>query len=281
MKQKTFTDADGNQWPYWCGFELQLQKQNPEDKRVPTGDTTEDEVPAVGARRAKNKSTINGPVPEWLEALCTRSSDSIAVQGYEPLGDRDGLRYNFEQIIAIVKAIKTWCRDTDGRLPAVEALPITIGMLDEYDMDDAKQLLKAAVREKRLAAGELQRSTGGSGRAKRALRVKLKEAEEMVQAMQESLAVAVADCALTRTTVPSKRQSKKTLAKSRHATERIASEETESDSSGEDSSAAEITRQDTPQCTRSPDPVQTSLTRRSARRKAAHAVVASADVETG
>jgi hypothetical protein len=185
MTKKTYIDAGGVEWPYWCGFELQTQKPN----------------------NGKDDDTV----PQWLLPLCQKEGSG---QDFASIGDRDGVRYSFQQIETIVKAIKTWCLETNTRLPAVEALPITVGMVDEADIEEAKKKLKNATRDHTLAASEVQRlsqSRREITKAKRQqLRTTLQQTQKATDAAQSAFDVAQKDSEASRFTVPGKRQTKKT-----------------------------------------------------------------------
>ena len=188
MARKTFVGPDGIEWPYWCGFELQTQR------------------PSTG----KDDVTI----PDWLRSLCEKNTSS---QTFSPIGNRDGVRYSFTQIETIVKAIKTWCLLEKTRLPPIEALPITIGMVDEVEVEDAKKYLKHTTREHTLASAEIQRSDQSRREITKTKRLQLQailqQKLQAVNAAQASANVAQRDLAASKSTLPTKRQSKKDRAK--------------------------------------------------------------------
>ena len=136
MAAKTWTDDHDIEWPMWCGFELQTQKEPDLEK----------------ARSDKYF------VPEWLQKLCSKEE---AGQDFISVGDRGGARYNFQQLVKIVRSIKSWCMENDARLPSVEALLITIGMINEVEVEEVKSNLRTATREYNLASYQLTKAERG------------------------------------------------------------------------------------------------------------------------
>ena len=122
------------------------------------------------------------------------------------MGDRNGARYDFVQMITIVNSIKTWCIETNSRLPNVEALPITIGMINEVEVEEAKQGVPAATREYNLASQRLIKAEREGQDAKLpTLTEAIDEAQDGVDFAEEALEIARRDLEATCTTVPMKR----------------------------------------------------------------------------
>jgi hypothetical protein len=181
MARKTWIDQEGLEWPYWCGFELQICKvTNSEELR-----------------------SDRHLVPGWLRRLCSKEETG---QDFIPIGDRVGARYDFLQLASIVCAIKTWCIQKKARLPSVEALPITIGMINEVDLEEAKAGMRTATREYNLTSNQLTRAEESELDE---LREELEHAKEGVDLAQEVLNIARQDSEATKALVPSKRLGKK------------------------------------------------------------------------
>lgn len=70
------------------------------------------------------------------------------------IGKENGVRYSFEELVKIVFTIKGWCKENNTGLPRVEALPITIGMLEEQELELCKSKTRAQSREHTLAVNE-------------------------------------------------------------------------------------------------------------------------------
>lgn len=203
MATKTWTDENGIAWPYWCGFELQTQKE-----------------PEAGKARADRYL-----VPGWLEKLCKKEE---AGQMFISVGDRGGARYNFLQLAQIVMSIKTWCVQNKARLPNVEALPITIGMVNEIEIEDARQKMRTVSREFNLATAEMRKAEGRSGKVPRKLRKAVEAAQEKLDCAETALNIARADGESTKALIPGKRQGRKTRVELEQGNKRKVSEEVES-----------------------------------------------------
>lgn len=181
MASKTWTDEYGIEWPYWCGFELQTQKE-PETENARSGKYN---------------------VPDWLRKLCSKEA---AGQDFISVGDRGGARYDFLQLAKIVQSIKTWCMQNNTRLPNIEALPITIGMINEVELEEAKQGIRAATREQNLANTNLVRAERLKQKTNiAALRDALERAREAVELAETAFEIASEDTRSTRSTVPVRR----------------------------------------------------------------------------
>lgn len=181
MARKTWVDEEGVQWPYWCGLELQTCKV-----------TDSEEL-----------RSDRHPVPGWLRRLCSKEETG---QDFIPIGDRVGARYDFLHLASIVCAIKTWCIQNNARLPSVEALPITIGMINEVDLEEAKTGMRIARREYNLVSNQLTRAEEPELEE---LREELERVEEGADLAQEVLNIARQDSEATKALVPSKRLAKK------------------------------------------------------------------------
>jgi hypothetical protein len=195
MSNKYWTDKNGVEWPYWCGFELQTCAKSTSDK---------------------SKSPKND-IPDWLLRLCRQSS------GDEVLGDRNGVRYDFPQMVLIVQSIKSWCLEQDVRLPGIEALPVTIGMINEIELEAAKLELRAAERRFNLAKNELSRLEQ-SGRQMSELapfQIEFQEAMDGIELVQESIELAKQDLEEASITLPLKRLARKTIQQETESTPSI------------------------------------------------------------
>ena len=173
MAPMIWTDEQGLEWPKWCGFELQTQKEPDPDKT------------RAGAHF----------VPDWLRKLCSKEATG---QEFVSVGDRGGARYNFPQLVKVVLAIKSWCLEKNMRLPSVEALPITIGMVNEVDLEEAKSELRAATREFNLVNNQLSRAGGRN----RNLQKAVERAQDDVELAQETMEIAQQDAETTISTLP-------------------------------------------------------------------------------
>ena len=136
MSIEIWWDADGNWWPLWCGFELQQLKQPP----TPT----------------KKSAATHAPLPEWLASITDRHA--MGQDDFTCIGKENGVRYSFAELVKIVFAIKSWCKENNTGLPRVEALPITIGMLEEQELELCKSKTRAQSREHTLAVNEHEKA---------------------------------------------------------------------------------------------------------------------------
>ena len=168
MRKRTYEDPDGNEWPWWCGFELQLTEEGRKLRSEPSDLEAEvkEKNRKVGSNNSKRGKeakrmhlrSLPDPVPDWLYRLCCKNSDNSAT--YQSLGSRGGLRYSAEDLLHIVKVMKTYCYENKCALPTVEVIPITIGELDvEHVKTKRLERNTANKHEKRMktAASELEK----------------------------------------------------------------------------------------------------------------------------
>jgi hypothetical protein len=197
MSKLTWTDENGLVWPFWCGFELQTCKPpegssavavdganafsdpdsnpfNTNSKPFAATNPFSDINPSYNintpaATSPLPKTTTTGPtgtgtalsradkyfIPTWLISLCSRTATG---QTHVPIGDRDGMRLSFHQLGQLVMSIKTYCLQNNVRLPNVEALPITVGMVDEKEVEMSKANVRSIKRELNIAIGELRKA---------------------------------------------------------------------------------------------------------------------------
>ena len=168
MKQKTFVDRHGYEWPWWCGLELQLTNDGQALLKQP--EELEAEIEKKNAEVAKQKaekaqSPKGNPfkrlhkrvkpeyLPDWLQKLCQANTgdDIIAQASTSTIGDRNGVRYSFDELVLIIKAIKTYCHESRCTFPTIEAIPVPIGLLDE-------QILRE-MRKQRAATNNMRTKT--------------------------------------------------------------------------------------------------------------------------
>lgn len=177
MKEKKFVDRNGHVWPWWCGLELQLTNDgralldNPEELEAEiekkNGEITKQKTEKVTSPKGKlfkrlHKRVKPGPLPDWLQKLCrTNTGNSVSNDvATSTVGDRNGVRYSFDELILIIKAIKTFCHESRCAFPTVEAIPVPIGLLDEQILKDKKRLRTSANKMKnqtRKAAADAER----------------------------------------------------------------------------------------------------------------------------
>ena len=161
MKEKTFVDHYGYEWPWWCGLELQLTNDgqallnNPVELEAEIDKKNEEVVlqKAEKAKSPKGKSfkRLHRRVkpeylPDWLQKLCQGNTgdDVTADAATGTIGDRNGVRYSFDELILIIKAIKTFCHESKCAFPTIEAIPVPIGLLDEQILKEKRKLRAAA-----------------------------------------------------------------------------------------------------------------------------------------
>ena len=165
MKEKKFVDRHGCEWPWWCGLELQLTNDaqvllsNPEELEAEI-DKKNGEVAKQKAEKAKSpkgksfkrlhKRVKPKYLPDWLQKLChaNTGNDVTADACTGTIGDRDGVRYSFDELILIIKAIKTFCHESRCTFPTIEAIPVPIGLLDEQILKEKRKLRATANRMK-------------------------------------------------------------------------------------------------------------------------------------
>ena len=161
MKEKTFFDHYGYEWPWWCGLELQLTNdgqallKNPEELEAEI-DKKNEEVAIQQAEKAKSpkgksfkrlhKRVKPDYLPDWLQKLCQRNTedDVTADAATSTIGHRNGVRYSFDELVLIIKAIKTFCHESRCGFPTIEAIPVPIGLLDEQIVKEKRKLRAAA-----------------------------------------------------------------------------------------------------------------------------------------
>ncbi|KPI42893.1 uncharacterized protein AB675_1742 [Cyphellophora attinorum] len=230
MSEYTWTDSkDGTIWPLWVGFELQLcksgstpdleppfidlahtpqpeenhvaktPKQSP-NKKPPT--TPAGKSPAAKGTTRTRKTSPLAPVPEWLAKLCSKDESG---QDFAPIGDRRGARYDFAGLEQIVRALKTWCIQNNARLPAVEALPVTIGMLYEAQVDSVKHELNEAKRTANVAESTYRDAVRRKARTANAYLNAWEAAKIDVQDQQAELAKVKEHVQNANETLPQKR----------------------------------------------------------------------------
>lgn len=94
------------------------------------------------------------------------------------------------------------------RLPSVEALPITISMVNEAEIEDAKIGLRTATREYNLANHQLTRAERTVGKLK-ALKEAVDRAQEGMEMVEEAFEIARQDGETTKSTVRARQYRKK------------------------------------------------------------------------
>jgi hypothetical protein len=161
MKERKFIDRHGYEWPWWCGLELQLTNDGQALLDDPEGLEAEIEKKngEVAKRKADKAKSPQGKslkrlhkrvkpeyLPDWLQKLCQANTDNNTAKDVatSTIGDRNGVRYSFEELIMIVKAIKTYCHESRGAFPTIEAVPVPLGLLDEQILKDKRKLRATA-----------------------------------------------------------------------------------------------------------------------------------------
>jgi hypothetical protein len=221
MSKETWYDAaTDTTWPRWSGYELQLSKASEmassnlaEGRAITQFSSPGTPAPERGTPSTKlRKQKPPAPVPDWLAALCTRPADSTTPPSYAPVGDRHGIRYSASQLIRIVRGIKTWCIQTDSRLPGVEALPVTLGLAFEAELSVAKAQLDEVSRKYNVAAKEVRdaKAKGRSEEALEALESRATIWEQHVEEAKHTLETIKADLESVRATLPAKRRARTT-----------------------------------------------------------------------
>ncbi len=94
--------------------------------------------------------------------------------------------------------------ENDARLPGVEALPITIGMINEAEVEDAKSALRRATRVYNLASHQFTRAER-AGRKLKPLQVAFQRAQEGMAMAGKAFEIARQDGETTRSTLPVQR----------------------------------------------------------------------------
>lgn len=161
MKERKFIDRHGYEWPWWCGLELQLTNDGQALLDDPEGLTAEierknGEVAKYKADRVKSpqgkslkrlhKRVKPEYLPDWLQKLCQANTENDAVNDVaaSAIGDRNGVRYSFDELILIIKAIKTFCHESRCAFPTIEAIPVPIGLLDGQILKEKRKLRATA-----------------------------------------------------------------------------------------------------------------------------------------
>lgn len=216
MSKLTWTDAKGLEWPRWIGFELQkchtkvaaddADESMDEDDSKKKGKAKADKAKTTRKRR---RPTPPAPVPSWLEDLC--SSDATG-QNHVHIGDRRGARYTFKQLANIVRSIKSYCINQDARLPAVEALPVTMGLHAEAEVKSAKEAINAPLRLYNLAIKEVS-DAKTRGKRIRPAEQERDEREVELEAAKQRYAEALKDLEASKETLPERRKPKKAAKK--------------------------------------------------------------------
>jgi hypothetical protein len=177
MKEKKFVDRHGFEWPWWCGLELQLT--NDGQALLDDPDGLEAEIEKKNGEVAKNKvDKARRPqgksfkrlhkrvkpeyLPDWLQKLCQANTGNNASNDVatSTIGDRNGLRYSFDELILIIKAIKTFCHESRCAFPTIEAVPVPVGLLDEQILKEKRKLRAIANKmktETKKAAADAER----------------------------------------------------------------------------------------------------------------------------
>lgn len=182
MAKKVFVDDHDNKWPWWCGFEL----------RLPSLPDTE---------------TSRIAVPPWLSRMCSEAIENSTESSNAPRS----LRCDLLQLVQIVKALKIWCVDTNSRLPEVEALPVTVGMVDKRALNIAEKNLKKFESQSNVLRNDWHRLEESS-RAYHTLPGPVNEARQAferslqdVENAKQNVVFASADFEASAITLPAKR----------------------------------------------------------------------------
>jgi hypothetical protein len=177
MKRKKFVDRNGHEWPLWCGLELQLTSDG--QALLETPELLEAEIEKKNGEVAKQKAEkAKSPkgksfkrlhkrvkpkyLPDWLQRLCQANTEDTGTDDVatSTIGDRNGVRYSFDELILIIKAVKTFCHESRCAFPTIEAIPVSIGLLDKQIVKEKRKLRAAANKMKsdtKKAAVEAER----------------------------------------------------------------------------------------------------------------------------
>lgn len=200
MKERKFIDRHGHEWPWWCGLELRLTNDGQALMDDPERLETEiqkknDDVAKYKADRIKSpqgkslkrlhKRIKPEYLPDWLQNLCAATPENYAGDSFaaRTIVERTGPRYSFDELILIVKAIKTFCHRSRCAFPTIEALPVPLGLLDEQIFKEKRRLRAVANKEKKetkraaLQAEHDARDHPSSTRRKNRAVAKRKEAD--------------------------------------------------------------------------------------------------------
>ncbi|ETN41561.1 uncharacterized protein HMPREF1541_03497 [Cyphellophora europaea CBS 101466] len=231
MSRLTWTDDMGLVWPRWCGFELQLCHAKEAGKE--SGNESEHGSPSIGkgkqkieetttaTRKRKRRPVTSAPVPDWLVALC---SSKHAEHDFAPVGERRGGRYTYDQLASIVRSMKSWCINNDARLPAVEALPVTPGLLAEAEANAAKNRIQPIQRLFNLAEKQIQDAKVRGKKSTKGLEEIEDERSAELNDAKESYRLALADLEGVKDTLPVRRKPKKRTTKAEDIKNEIESE---------------------------------------------------------
>jgi hypothetical protein len=161
MKDKKFVDCNGHEWPWWCGLELQLTNdgqallENPElleaEIERKNGEVEKQKAEKAKSPKGKSFKRLHKRVkpehlPDWLQKLCQANTEDGGANDVatRTIGDRNGVRYSFDELILIIKAVKTFCHESRCAFPTIEAIPVSIGLLDEQIVKEKRKLRAAA-----------------------------------------------------------------------------------------------------------------------------------------
>jgi hypothetical protein len=213
MAAITFTDKNGNVWPWFCGLVLQIpmpKSRKPVKVRARKNVTSQDHR-APGSRvdwEEEDDECVSNTasIPEWLRKLATkaRSDDRYA------LDDNyisNGVKYDIIQVISIVRTMGKWCLENNAKLPKVEAIPVTLGMYFDQALDKAKKDVKSLTIHKDRAASDLCSASTSS--ARRDAEVVLKLAEDGLLIAKKNLSLARLDLEETAHMIPATRTTRK------------------------------------------------------------------------
>ena len=214
MRQRTYTGADGIEYPWWCGLELQLTSQGHQLEDDP--DKLQAEVDAANKKASKaaaankNKSSTKltsrvhtrempDRVPAWLLQLCTRGAADD--QQHINLGERAGVVYSFEQLAQIIRAVKTYCHQRSCKFPTIEAIPITIGLLDTQILKHGKKRLAEARKRLKEMSSRAKGMRGDDAEKARVVE-EVEECKARVEALEEDVKAVVEDSRVSEGTIP-------------------------------------------------------------------------------
>jgi hypothetical protein len=177
MKERKFVDRNGHEWPWWCGLELQLTNdgqallETPElleaDIEKKNGEVAKQKAEKAGSPKGKPFKRLHKRVkpenlPDWLQKLCQANTEDASASDIatSTIGGRNGVRYSFDELILIIKTVKTFCHESRRAFPTIEAIPVSIGLLDEHIVKEKRKLRAAANKMKsdtKKAAVEAER----------------------------------------------------------------------------------------------------------------------------
>jgi hypothetical protein len=181
MKEKKFVDRSGHEWPWWCGLELQITNdgqallENPEELEAEiekkNGEVAKQKAEKAESPNGKSFRRLHnrvkpGYLPDWLRKLCQANTEDAAANDVptSTIGNRNGVRYSFDELILIIKAVKTFCHENRCAFPTIEAIPVPIGLRDEQIVKEKRKLRVVANKMKndtKKAAAEAERQSRG------------------------------------------------------------------------------------------------------------------------